>query len=135
SLKTATERMPSSRQARRMRTAISPRLAMSIFLNMLDAGEILACDRGAPGKGKACVSNCLRCKKYGVVSARTRIKMKNRLTAVLVVVALGACAEAGRSVLHPYSAMAQDGTIAPAENLVVEGVPAIPAALVETAGR
>jgi dipeptidyl aminopeptidase/acylaminoacyl peptidase len=30
---------------------------------------------------------------------------------------------------------AQDGPIAPAENLVVEGVPAIPASLVETAGR
>ena len=34
SLKTAAERMPSSRQARRMRTAISPRLAIRIFLNM-----------------------------------------------------------------------------------------------------
>src|SRR5947209_5698754 len=30
---------------------------------------------------------------------------------------------------------AQDGAIAPAENLVVEGVPAIPASLVATAGR
>ncbi len=30
----ATERMPSSRQARRMRTAISPRLAIRILLNM-----------------------------------------------------------------------------------------------------
>ena len=32
-------------------------------------------------------------------------------------------------------ALAPDGTIAPPENLVVEGVPAIPASLVETAGR
>src|SRR5947209_5654076 len=32
-------------------------------------------------------------------------------------------------------AAAQDGAIAPAENLVVEGVPAIPASLVATAGR
>src|SRR5437016_642938 len=30
---------------------------------------------------------------------------------------------------------AQDGTIAPAENLVVDGVPAIPASLAELAGR
>src|SRR5580698_2593546 len=30
---------------------------------------------------------------------------------------------------------AQDGTIAPGENLVVDGVPAIPASLAETAGR
>jgi dipeptidyl aminopeptidase/acylaminoacyl peptidase len=41
----------------------------------------------------------------------------------------------GRSMLRPYIAIAQDGAIAPAENLVVEGVPAIPASLVETAGR
>lgn len=41
----------------------------------------------------------------------------------------------GRSVLRPYTAIAQDGAIAPAENLIVEGVPAIPASLVETAGR
>jgi hypothetical protein len=38
SLKTATLRMPSSRQARRMRTAISPRLAIRIFLNMKGVG-------------------------------------------------------------------------------------------------
>ena len=31
--------------------------------------------------------------------------------------------------------VAQEGTIAPAENLVVDGVPAIPASLAETAGR
>jgi dipeptidyl aminopeptidase/acylaminoacyl peptidase len=41
----------------------------------------------------------------------------------------------GRSVLRPYTAIAQDGAIAPGENLLVDGVPAIPASLVETAGR
>ena len=65
--------------------------------------------------------------------------MKSRLTAVFSVVALLACAELGRSVLHADNAAAQtsaqEAVIAPAENLVVEGVPAIPASLVETAGR
>src|SRR6267154_4624142 len=41
----------------------------------------------------------------------------------------------GRSVLRPYYSFAQDGAIAPAENLIVEGIPAIPASLVATAGR
>jgi dipeptidyl aminopeptidase/acylaminoacyl peptidase len=54
---------------------------------------------------------------------------------ILSLAALLGCAELGRSVLHPYTASAQDGAIAPAENLVVEGVPTIPVALVETAGR
>ncbi len=61
--------------------------------------------------------------------------MKRRFAAILSLAALLACAELGRSVLRPYTASAQDGAIAPAENLVVEGVPAIPASLVETAGR
>jgi dipeptidyl aminopeptidase/acylaminoacyl peptidase len=46
--------------------------------------------------------------------------------------------EFGRSMLRHCKGdvqAAQDGPIAPAENLVVEGVPAIPASLVETAGR
>jgi dipeptidyl aminopeptidase/acylaminoacyl peptidase len=61
--------------------------------------------------------------------------MTRRLTAILSVAALLVGAEVGRSVLRPYAASAQDGTIAPAENLIVAGVPAIPASLVETAGR
>jgi dipeptidyl aminopeptidase/acylaminoacyl peptidase len=61
--------------------------------------------------------------------------MKNRCAAILSAVALLVCAELGRSMLRPYIARAQDGTIAPGENLVVDGVPAIPASLVETAGR
>ena len=61
--------------------------------------------------------------------------MMRRLTAILSVAALLVGAEVGRSVLRPYTASAQDGTIAPAENLIVAGVPAIPASLVETAGR
>ena len=61
--------------------------------------------------------------------------MMRRLTAILSVAALLVGAEVGRSVLRPYAASAQDGTIAPAENLIVAGVPAIPASLVETAGR
>jgi dipeptidyl aminopeptidase/acylaminoacyl peptidase len=61
--------------------------------------------------------------------------MKRRLEAIFCVAALCVCAEQGRSVLRPYTASAQDGTIAPAENLIVEGVPSIPASLVETAGR
>jgi len=64
--------------------------------------------------------------------------MNKKLAAIVSVAALYACAELGPSVLRPYYAIAQtaqDATIAPAENLVVEGVPAIPASLVETAGR
>ncbi len=61
--------------------------------------------------------------------------MKRRFAAILSLAALLACAEVGRSVLRPYAASAQDGTIAPAENLIVAGMPAIPASLVETAGR
>jgi dipeptidyl aminopeptidase/acylaminoacyl peptidase len=61
--------------------------------------------------------------------------MKRRLAAMFFVAALCVCAELGRSLLRPYIARAQDGAIAAAENLVVEGVPAIPASLVETAGR
>src|SRR5258707_4617092 len=61
--------------------------------------------------------------------------MMRRLAAILSVAALLVGAEVGRSVLRPYAARAQDGTIAPAENLIVAGVPAIPASLVETAGR
>src|SRR2546422_284120 len=38
-------------------------------------------------------------------------------------------------LLSAAAAHAQDGVIAPRENLVVEGVPAIPASLAETAGR
>ena len=61
--------------------------------------------------------------------------MKRKLAAIVSVAALCVLAEMGRSVLRPYFAVAQDGAIAPAENLIVEGVPAIPASLVETAGR
>jgi len=61
--------------------------------------------------------------------------MKRKLASIIGVAALCVCVELGRSVLRPYTASAQDGAIAPAENLVVEGVPAIPALLVETAGR
>jgi dipeptidyl aminopeptidase/acylaminoacyl peptidase len=60
--------------------------------------------------------------------------MKKRLARISAVVALCFCADAGRGLLRPY-ASAQDGTLAPGENLVVEGVPAIPTSLVETAGR
>ena len=61
--------------------------------------------------------------------------MRRKLAAIVSVAALCVLAEMGRSVLHPYFAFGQDGAIAPAENLIVEGVPAIPASLVETAGR
>jgi len=61
--------------------------------------------------------------------------MRRKLAAIVSVAALCVLAEMGRSVLRPYFAVAQDGAIAPAENLIVEGVPAIPASLVETAGR
>src|SRR2546429_7079048 len=43
SLNTETDRMPNSRQARRIRTAISPRLAIKIFLNIEESrGKSLA---------------------------------------------------------------------------------------------
>src|SRR5260370_32113513 len=61
--------------------------------------------------------------------------MKKKLAAIICVAAICVCAELGRSVLRPYAASAQDGTIAPAEDVIVEGVPAIPASLVEAAGR
>jgi dipeptidyl aminopeptidase/acylaminoacyl peptidase len=61
--------------------------------------------------------------------------MNRKVAAIVSVAALCACAEMGRSMLRPYIAIAQDGTIAPAENLIVEGVPAIPSSLVENAGR
>jgi dipeptidyl aminopeptidase/acylaminoacyl peptidase len=65
--------------------------------------------------------------------------MKRKLAAILSVVTLCVCAQKGRSMLRPYhvaaQASAQEAMIAPAENLVVEGVPGIPASLVETAGR
>jgi dipeptidyl aminopeptidase/acylaminoacyl peptidase len=65
--------------------------------------------------------------------------MKSRLAAILSVATLCVCVEMGRIVLCPYDAAAQtsarEAVIAPAENLVVEGVPAIPTSLVETAGR
>src|ERR1700730_18588210 len=61
--------------------------------------------------------------------------MKNKLAGISVVVALCVCAEIGRSVVRPSIALAQEAVIAPAENLVVEGVPGIPASSVETAGR
>ncbi len=61
--------------------------------------------------------------------------MKRKLAAIFCVVVLCVWAELGRCALRPYIARAQDGTIAPGENLVVDGVPAIPASLVETAGR
>jgi dipeptidyl aminopeptidase/acylaminoacyl peptidase len=60
--------------------------------------------------------------------------MKNTCAAILSAVALLVCAELGRSTQRPHIARAQEGTIAPGENLVVDGVPAIPASLVETAG-
>jgi dipeptidyl aminopeptidase/acylaminoacyl peptidase len=69
--------------------------------------------------------------------------MKSRLAVTLGIVAAAALSlpgvEFGRSVLRHYKGvgvvLAQEGVIAPAENLVVEGVPGIPASLVETAGR
>jgi dipeptidyl aminopeptidase/acylaminoacyl peptidase len=69
--------------------------------------------------------------------------MKSRLTGLLTIVAAGALwlpgTEFRRSTLCHYKGigvvLAQEGTIAPAENLVVEGVPAVPASLAETAGR
>ena len=61
--------------------------------------------------------------------------MNRKFAALVSAIAVCVCAEAGLSVLRPYVAIAQDGSIAPAESLIVEGVPAIPASLVETAGR
>ena len=58
--------------------------------------------------------------------------MKRKLTARLAVAALCLCVEVG---LHPYVTAAQEAVIAPPESLIVEGVPKIPASLVEAAGR
>src|SRR6201996_4395248 len=52
--------------------------------------------------------------------------MKTRVTAILFLMALLAA---------PQFVKAQEATITPGENLVVDGVPAIPASLAETAGR
>src|SRR5215475_14166492 len=75
-----------------------------------------------------CVSNRLRCKKVRRIRSENRWKvgtMKARLLLGLSLMLLA---------VGPKLA-AQEGTIAPAENLVVDGVPAIPASLAETAGR
>src|SRR5712692_4946168 len=71
--------------------------------------------------------------------------MKSRLATLLTIVAAGALwlpgTELGRNMPRRYKGvgvgvvLAQEAVIAPAENLVVDGVPAIPASLVETAGR
>jgi len=64
--------------------------------------------------------------------------MNTRSAWILSVVAVLVCAELGRSLLRPRHVAAQasaEAVITPAENLVVEGVPGIPAALLETAGR
>src|SRR5712664_3215899 len=84
-----------------------------------------------------CGGERLGCKKVqrNAIVLRMETTMMRRLTAILSVAALLVGAEVGRSVLRPYAASAQDGTIAPAENLIVAGMPAIPASLVETAGR
>src|SRR6266852_4810600 len=63
--------------------------------------------------------------------------MKSRLATLLTIVAAGALclpgAEFGRSMLRHHKGI--EVGVVPAENLVVEGVPAIPGSLVETAGR
>src|ERR1700719_4017478 len=68
--------------------------------------------------------------------------MKSRLAGLAIVAAAALWvpgSELGRSMLRHHKGvgivLAQEATITPAENLVVEGVPGIPAALVETAGR
>ncbi|HXM98097.1 MAG TPA: S9 family peptidase [Candidatus Dormibacteraeota bacterium] len=58
--------------------------------------------------------------------------MKRKLTASLGVATLCLCAGIG---LRPYETAAQEAVIAPPESLIVEGVPPVPASLVETAGR
>src|SRR5260370_3686286 len=71
--------------------------------------------------------------------------MKSRLGTLVTIVAAGGLwlpgTEFGRSMLRHYKGigvgvvLAQEAVIAPAENLVVEGVRAIAASLVETGGR
>ena len=58
-----------------------------------------------------------------------RVDMKNKLKTIFVVMAFVFATFAA------HVAVAQDGAITPGENLVVDGVPAIPASLAETAGR
>jgi dipeptidyl aminopeptidase/acylaminoacyl peptidase len=59
------------------------------------------------------------------------------LTIVAAIALCVPCVQLGRGVLRHYNGVvhAQEAAIAPAENLVVDGVPAIPASLAETAGR
>ena len=65
--------------------------------------------------------------------------MKRGLAPILVVAGILVCAEFGRNALWPCRVIAQttaqEGRIAPPESLLVEGVPAIPGSLAETAGR
>ncbi|MNS68829.1 hypothetical protein D3C72_1021210 [compost metagenome] len=60
SVYTATVAMPSSWQARTMRMAISPRLAMSIFWNM-EAGSFRAAALPVSGKNAASFYHLLAC--------------------------------------------------------------------------
>jgi dipeptidyl aminopeptidase/acylaminoacyl peptidase len=65
--------------------------------------------------------------------------MKSRLVNLMCVAVVLLCARVGHNLLRPHVAAAQssgqEASIAPGENLVVEGVPRIPASLAETAGR
>src|SRR5258707_15678171 len=61
--------------------------------------------------------------------------MNRKVAAILSVAALCICGEVGRSMLRPYMVTAQDGAIAPGENLVVGGRPVFPALWRKRAGR
>src|SRR5215467_13329105 len=118
--------MPSSRQARRMRTAISPRLAMRIFRN-IDESESSRSVARAPcraGGQFACVPNCFRYKRKLHRGQGVKENMDRKLAM--------ACAAALLAVL---ASGAQEVVVAPPESIVADGLPKVPSALAETAGR
>src|SRR5438045_5626419 len=132
--------MASSRQARRMRTAISPRLAIRIFLNMqgIECSGILACTWFVNLRHFTCVSNRLRYNGYlqwGNVAAHGEVNMplipkpKWMRTGVILLFF---------SVLLLFTGAqprAQQPVITPPESIIAENISNIPASLAETAGR
>src|SRR5215470_14343081 len=126
SLKTAAERMPSSRQARRMRTAISPRLAMRILRNMTNLKGSGGVARGAGSQRRCYLLACLNVSGIREASFdKGVVGTMNRKLAMACVVLL----------LTGSALLPQESVVSPPESIVAEGVPKVPAALAETAGR
>ena len=82
--------------------------------------------------GEYCLLECLEYNCTAILECEAvRVDMKSTVKMIFAAAALAFAL--ATFVARPVAA--QDATIAPAENLVVDGVPAIPASLAATAGR